>query len=903
MDAATRHRRVMALFDELCELPADQRFARLAEKCPDDPDIRQHVEALLRHDEADHSLFKVVESNTRLDFTSDAGSDDFAKPDDHIGGYRIIRKIGQGGMGEVFEAEQESPRRRVALKVIRAGHISRKLIRRFEHEAYVLAQLQHPGIAHIYESGMMTASGREQPFFAMELIDGTRITTYADEYALTTGQRLALVVRVCDAVQHAHQKGIVHRDLKPANILVVPSETRTDTSPTVSGTGAHILDAVGQPKILDFGVARVTDGDLQAVTMQTEVGQIVGTLTYMSPEQVAGDSSQIDTRSDVYALGVILFQLLTDSLPLDLSQCSMAEAARIIRDEEPALAGTINKSLRGDVETILSKALEKEPDHRYASAAELAADIRRYLQDEPIVARPASAVYQLRKFARRNRGLMLGVIATFVAVIAGLITSGVLLVSVTRERDAKQLALEAVKLERDAKQSALEASEEVTAFFTDMLEQASPSLSGKDVTVRDMIDQAGRDIESRFTGRPLIEARIRHTMGATYVTLSEFELAAEQLQAALAKWDATPEAELMDRWATQLWLGKLRYYQDDYDATIEQLDELLAAVEANPDAEFDTSEVLSIRSLAAMRLGRYAEAREGLEYVIQMLEGQPEHDVNTLISVKSILAELFSRTGSEQTEEFYLELIKDSSRIRGPDHLETLLLQGNLAVYYRNDRRDEQALPLLREVYQGQRLALGDGHRQTLITVSHLAQSLAQLERTDEALILLDDALAVAKQVHGDVSATTLIVVYARGNVLRKTDNVEEAESALLESIDLYRHVHGETHIFTWYAENDLLIEHLVRGRNGEAVELGEAMYERMMESHGDQHPRYVDMLYNLGQAYLFVEDHDSAERVLLTAAGRAKGSWVGAVKRKLVVLYEETGRPDEASKWRDETD
>ncbi len=263
-----------------------------------------------------------------------------------IGRYRILRLLGEGGMGTVYEAEQEQPRRTVALKVIKPGHVSADRLRRFELESQALGRLQHPGIAQIYEAGAADTAAGQQPYFAMELIHGRSLRAYAEAHHLTARQRLEIVAKICEAVQHAHQRGLIHRDLKPGNILV---------------------DETGQPKILDFGVARITDSDAYA-TRQTDVGQLVGTLAYMSPEQVLGDPLELDTRSDVYALGVILYELLAGRLPYKVDQ-KLHQVVQTIREEDPTPLSSIDRVYRGDIETIVAKALEKDKLRRYASAA------------------------------------------------------------------------------------------------------------------------------------------------------------------------------------------------------------------------------------------------------------------------------------------------------------------------------------------------------------------------------------------------------------------------------------------------------------------------------------------------------------------------------------------------------
>ncbi len=440
-------RRAEALFQRAAELSLTERAALLDAECASDTTLRDEVAALLH-------LFD--EDDGFLERPAYAGSASLGVPE-QFGDFAILRVIGTGGMGVVYEARQNEPRRIVALKVIRPGLMSPSVLGRFHHEANVLAQLQHPGIAQIYQTGTVEVEGSgfsvqgsvtPVPYFAMELVRGRPLNEYADTHALGTREKLELIAKVCDAVQHAHEKGVIHRDLKPANILVqgaVNREQGTDRAGTsLSDPRSPFLDpSSAQPKILDFGVARATNADLQVTTMQTDAGQLIGTIPYMSPEQVIGDSRQVDVRSDVYALGVILYELLTGRLPIDVRNRSIPEAARMIREDEPSRLGSIaghgilSGSFRGDIQTIVAKALAKEKQQRYGSAAELAADIRHYLRDEPIVARPASTFYHLRKFARRNKGLVIGVAAAFVALTLGL--AG-MTYSAVKEKAQRQLA-------------------------------------------------------------------------------------------------------------------------------------------------------------------------------------------------------------------------------------------------------------------------------------------------------------------------------------------------------------------------------------------------------------------------------------------------------------------------------
>ena len=366
-----RWRQVEELYHAVCERQPDERSLFLRETCQDDLDLRREVELLLAKGTRDQILDRpAVREATSFTMTLDSPAASLGKVwlPARIGPYRILRLVGQGGMGAVYEAEQERPHRIVALKVIKPGLISPELLRRFEQEAEALGRLQHPGIAQIHDAGTADAGFGLQPYFAMELIRGESLRKFAEAHHLPTQERLEIIIKVCEAVHHAHQRGIIHRDLKPGNILV---------------------DETGQPKILDFGVARVTDSDAHA-TRQTDVGQLVGTLAYMSPEQVLGDPLELDTRSDVYALGVILYELLAERMPYSIEKRKLHEALRTIREQDPPPLSSVSRSYRGDIETIVAKALEKDKTRRYASAVGLAADIRRHLADEPITARPAS---------------------------------------------------------------------------------------------------------------------------------------------------------------------------------------------------------------------------------------------------------------------------------------------------------------------------------------------------------------------------------------------------------------------------------------------------------------------------------------------------------------------------------
>jgi eukaryotic-like serine/threonine-protein kinase len=552
-----------------------------------------------------------------------------------IGRYRIIRLLGEGGMGAVYEAEQDQPRRHVALKVIKAAWASPELLQRFVQESHVLGRLHHPGIAQIYEAGSADTGFGRQPFFAMELIHGKPLVEYAEEHKLSTRQRLELMIQVCDAVQHAHQRGIIHRDLKPGNILV---------------------DETGRPKILDFGLARITDSEAQT-TRQTELGQVLGTLPFMSPEQVTGDPEAIDTRSDVYALGVILYLLLAGKLPYTLTG-HLHEAVRTIQEVDPPPLSSVSRIYRGDIETIVAKALEKDKTRRYASANSLSADIRRYLDDQPISAKPASASYQLRKFARRHKALVAGAGAVFVVLCVGIVAS-------TRE---------AVRARR------AEASAQAINNFleNDLLGQASAaSQSGPatkpvpNLTVRTALDRAAARVDGKFDKQPEVEAGIRDTMGVTYFDLGEYPEARKQLERAAELYRSSLGAE-------------------------------------NPK----TLQAVSSLGKVAERQGKYSEAESLLSHTVDIERRVlgPEHP-ETLTSMDYLATDYWYLGKYAQAETIDSHVLEISRRVLGPEHPDTLKNMDTLALVYANQGKYARSEALSQQALEIERRVLGPSTR------------------------------------------------------------------------------------------------------------------------------------------------------------------------------------------------
>ena len=713
-----------------------------------------------------------------------------AKVPSTIGSYRIIRLLGEGGMGAVYEAEQDQPRRRVALKVIKSGWADRELLRRFELESQTLGRLHHPGIAQIYEAGAAETSFGSQPFFAMEIIHGKPLIEYAEAKHLNTRQRLALMIQICEAVEHAHQRGIIHRDLKPGNILVEES---------------------GQPKILDFGLARVTDGDMQA-TRQTDMGQLLGTLAYMSPEQVTADPLALDTRSDVYALGVILYELLAGRLPYEVSR-HVYEVVRTIQQVDPKPLSSINRAYRGDIETIAARALEKDKTRRYGSAAELAADIRRYLEDRPIAAKPASTSYQLRKFARRNKVLVTGTFAVFLTLIVGVVVS-------------TWQAVRARRAEVRAQAETATAQAVVDFLQNDLLAQASANKQAgpktkpdPDLKVRTALDRAAERIEGKFAKQPEVEAEIRQTIGQTYYDLGLYPEGRKQLEQALTL--------------------RRRVLGPDNPKTIETM--------------------LSL-GLTALDQDKYAEAEEidnrALEISRRVLG--PENPV-TLKCTSAVVNLYLAQHKAAQTEALAKQALEISRRVLGPEHPDTLYAAGNLAASYAGQGKYAQDAALLAPVLEISRRVLGPEHPETLNYMRGL--SYAYLMQGKEALAdeMDQQLLQILRRDLGPEHPATLTALYnVTAGDLREGKNAE-AEELASDALEIKRRIFGPEDRRTLNSMRQLAKAYQGQGRYAEAEELDAKVLEigRRMQGPED---RTLDTMDDLADVYRLEGKYAQAE-------------------------------------------
>jgi tetratricopeptide (TPR) repeat protein/predicted Ser/Thr protein kinase len=688
----------------------------------------------------------------------------------NIGPYRILRLLGEGGMGVVYEAEQSQPRRLVALKMIKAAWASPETLRRFEAESQALARLQHPGIAQIYEAGSTDTGFGAQPYFAMELIHGKPLVEYVNQKKLSTRQRLELMIQVCDAVHHAHQRGIIHRDLKPGNILV---------------------DEAGQPKILDFGLARATDSDAK-VTRQTDVGQLLGTLAYMSPEQVLADPLAVDMRSDVYALGVMLYELLAGKLPYLLPNL-LHEAVRTIRQTDAAPLSTIDRTYRGDIETIVAKALEKDKARRYVSAAELAADIRRHLNDEPIVARPASAVYQLQKFAHRHKALVAGVAAVFAILVAGTVVS-------------TWQAVKARRAQKEAeKQSAI--AQAVSDFLQkDLLAQASSfnqSRPDPDMKVRSALDRAAQNIEGKFKHQPEVEAAIRSTIGEAYSDLGLYADSRKQLEKALELSRGSLGPDNLKTLQIMVSLGWLAQEQGHIEEAEKLQKQALDAGRQALGATNPTT-LMALRRLGGVYLqeSKYPQAEATLSEALQSLKRVNGSDNRDILAATNNLGAVYKQEGKfAQAEAMYRQSWNISKKLFGADSPQTLPSMGNLGILLNHVGKKSEAEDIDRQTLDIARRGLGPEHPYTLMAMDILAITCAEQGKYAEAESLNNQEFEIKRRVLGPDHPETLRALGNLGEDYALAGNYPRAEEFLSQAVEAEKRTVG--------FRSDLTLDHM----------------------------------------------------------------------------------------------
>jgi serine/threonine protein kinase/tetratricopeptide (TPR) repeat protein len=868
------HERLRSLFARCLDLPADARGAFLAEACGGDEPLRRRVSAMLVG--ADDERF-LSEPTGQLPNAAPAPPDaaEVAEgPGARIGPYKLLQQIGEGGFGVVFLAEQTEPvQRRVALKVLKLGMDTRQVVARFEQERQALAMMDHPNIARALDAGA-TVSGR--PYFVMDLVKGQPIVAYCDQNRLPIAERLELFAQVCAAVQHAHGKGVIHRDLKPGNVLVA----------TVDGRPLA--------KVIDFGIAKATSQKLTEKTLFTEHQQVIGTLQYMSPEQAAG-SLDIDTRTDVYSLGVLLYELLTGSTPFDertLGAAMFGELQRLIREVDPPRPSTrlsaaretiaaiaaqrgveprrLGVLLRGDLDWIVMRALEKDRARRYETASDLAADLLRHLRGEAVVAAPPSAGYRLRKFVRRNRALVLASAATGTALFAGVIAFAWQARITADERDRavalQRTANEQRLLAEDharAESTARRRAEAITGFVTQALRAADPVHGGRqDSTIVEAMQKAVRMIDGGvLRDEPQLTAELLETIAEVLGDHGRADEALSLAERALAltrKLHTGPHAATARSLRT---LGFVTSQLGRYEQALAINQELLAMLRQLPDDDEAMSTAQNNIATALAHLGRFAEAepilRQALATTVRLV-GAESLDAAT---EKGTLGGILEQLGQTAAAEALFREARATLQQLPGDHPSKVGNACSLGHLLWSTGRAAEAEPLFAEALAANRRMFAGDHPVTVKCLANLAATHEAQDQLDAAEPLRREAVRMSQAVFPGDHALTADMLVALHDLHRRRKRDADALPYLEQAVGMWRRLGIDAELATGLNRLGALLYELRRDAEAEPV-LVEAL-ERDRRLHDGDDAGIVSSLILLGRARLALDKPIDAQQPL----------------------------------------
>ncbi len=823
--------RDVVVFTEAIELPAVERAAYLERACGGDKDLRQRVEAML---EVQDRVGNFLEQSPQTASTGTRpGTYPAEKEGDHIGRYKLLQQIGEGGWGVVYMAEQKEPiRRRVALKIIKQGMDTKNVIARFEAERQALALMDHPNIAKVFDAGA-TESGR--PYFVMELVRGVKITDYCDQQSLTTEERLKLFVQVCQTVQHAHQKGIIHRDIKPSNILV----TQT-------------LEGAALPVVIDFGIAKATSNQqLTDKTLFTAFDMLIGTPAYMSPEQAALTRFDVDTRTDIYSLGVLLYELLTGSTPFDVGELlrsGLDEVRRVIREQEPARPSTrlskltakdltevarnrqsepptLIRAVRGDLDWIAMKALEKDRTRRYETANGLALDVQHFLAGETVSARPPSALYKLQKMILRNKYLFCGI-----GIIAILLVSSLIIISISlaRERRARREADTALlQSETDKIKAQTEAakSRQVTQFLEDMLQGVGPSVArGQDTTMlREVLDQTAKRVGHELTDQPAVEAELRSLMGRLYMELGDYDQAEEMHHAALA------------------------------------IDRKLFGAESR-----EAAASLNDLGLAYSRNGKTLEGTQAFQEALDIRRRLPGNDNPDLADSLNNLGEMYTDRGKvPEGEALVREALGIRQKLFGSNSLETASSLRSLSIILGDEGQWAESEAMARDVLAIRRKELGPEDPLVATSLTDVAWAAGGAGQLDEAESLEREALALRQKILGQENPDVSKSFYQVGDRLREEGKLNEAHSFLSAALSMQLKLLGDDNMWTLDTKRSLGLTFEAEGKWAEAEEMHREALASWRARGDAEIPQGLAELESLTHVLAAEKKYEDAERLL----------------------------------------